>query len=86
MGGNLNNNITNLQNQINNCIDLGEYNIMNGNTLLSNQNNVHLQYGIDIMPGYKHYNAQGGKGYVTRSHYISMVGLGVLVIKMMLVF
>ena len=33
-----NNNFINLQNQIDNCVDLGGYNITNNNILLSNQN------------------------------------------------
>ena len=52
---------------------------MNDNILISNQNMpheltisapIHLQYGIDITSGVQYYNAQGGKGMVSRCNYI----------------
>ena len=43
-------------------------------TNLQNQINnfspINLQYGINIIPSNETYNAQGGKGTVTRSNYI----------------
>ena len=51
---------------------------MNDNILISNQNlpfevtisaPIHLQC-VDITPKLEYYNAQGGKGMVTRSNYL----------------
>ena len=74
----LNTTTTNLQYQINNCFESG-YNTLNSSSVISNQNlpyeltisaPINIQYGSSIIPGYQTYNAQGGKGTVTRSNYI----------------
>ena len=61
-------------------MDLGGYNILNSNLLISNQNQnyqltisapVNVNYGIDIMPGWESYNAlQNGTLNVSRFNYI----------------
>ena len=52
---------------------------MNDNILISNLSlpyeltisaPINIQYGSAIIPGFQTYNAQGGKGTVTRSNYI----------------
>ena len=58
---------------------MGGYDILNSSLLISNQNlpyeltisaAINLNYGVDIQPGWEHYNAGGGANFVDRFNYI----------------
>ena len=75
-------NLVYLQNQINNCMDLGGYDILNSSLLVSNQNlpyeltisaAINLNYGVDIIPGWETYNTQGGANTVSCLNYLRFV-------------
>ena len=60
-------------------MDLGRYDILNSNLLISNQNlpyeltisaPINLNYGVDIIPGWEYYNPGGGGSNVTRLNYL----------------